>query len=160
MGGLCATEPADAITRTRYNPAMAELKTKVTKASVTNFLNGINDEARRKDCKTLVTMMTKATKAKPVMWGPAIVGFGDYRYQSPRTGRGGDWFEAGFSPRKTALTLYLMGGKDEKLMAKLGPNATGVGCLYIKRLDDVHRPTLEKLIATSVKSLRKIKKNE
>ena len=132
---------------------MAELKTKVTKASVTTFLNGIKDEARRKDCQTLVTMMTKATKAKPVMWGPAIVGFGDYHYKYA-SGREADWFETGFSPRKTALTLYLMGGKDENLMAKLGPNATGVGCLYIKRLDDVHRPTLEKLIATSVKNLR------
>jgi len=138
---------------------MAELKTKVTKASVTTFLNGIKDEARREDCKTLVTMMTKATNAKPVMWGPAIVGFGDYHYKYA-SGREADWFETGFSPRKAALTLYLMGGKDEKLMAKLGPNATGVGCLYIKRLDDVDRPTLEKLITTSVKNLRATKPPE
>lgn len=136
---------------------MADLKTRATKASVTSFLNGIKDEARRRDCKTLVTLMTKATKAKPVMWGPAIVGFGDYHYKYA-SGREADWFETGFSPRKTALTLYLMGGKDEKLLAKLGSNTTGVGCLYIKRLDDVHRPTLEKLIVDSVKRLRRIAK--
>jgi hypothetical protein len=133
---------------------VAELKTKATKLSVTTFLNGIKDEDRRKDCKALVALMTKATKSKPVMWGPAIVGFGDYRYQSPRTGRGGDWFEAGFSPRKAALTLYLMGGRDDQLMAKLGSSKMSGSCLLIKRLDDVHRPTLEKLIATSVKNLR------
>ena len=98
-------------------------------------------------------MMSKATRAKPVMWGPAIVGFGDHEYTGA-SGKPTRWFEVGFSPRKAALSLYLMGGKDQKLLARLGPNSMGVGCLYIKRLDDVHRPTLEKLIEASVKRLR------
>ena len=132
---------------------MAELKTKATKSSVKAFLGAIEDEDRRRECEEIVSMMTKATKAKPVMWGPAIVGFGDYEYPGSG-GKSTKWFEAGFSPRKHALTLYLMGGKDEKLLAKLGLNTMGVGCLYIKRLDDIHRPTLQKLIDQSVKRLR------
>lgn len=134
---------------------MAELKTKPTKASVARFINAIEDDQRRSDCKEVLAMMTKATKAKPVMWGPAIVGFGDHEYVGSN-GKSMKWFKAGFSPRKQALTLYLMGGKDEQLLAKLGHNTTGVGCLYIKRLDDVDRPTLQKLIADSVKRLKTI----
>jgi hypothetical protein len=132
---------------------MPELKTQATRASVSQFINAIADDRRRRDCKTLAAMMEKATKKKPVMWGPAIVGFGDHDYVGA-SGKPTRWFEVGFSPRKAALSLYLMGGKDEKLLAKLGPNSMGVGCLYIKRLDDVHPPTLQKLIDTSVKRLR------
>jgi hypothetical protein len=137
---------------------VAELKTKATKASVPQFIDAIEDERKRADCKTLLSMMTKATKAKPVMWGPAIVGFGDHDYFGA-SGKATKWFEVGFSPRKAALSLYLMGGKDEELLAKLGPNSTSgttmeAGCLYIKRLDDVHKPTLQKLIDLSVKRIR------
>jgi hypothetical protein len=136
---------------------MAKLKTQATKASAAQFINAIADEARRKDCKALVAMMTKATKAKPVMWGPAIIGFGDYQYTGS-TGKPTEWFQVGFSPRKAALSLYLMGGKDPTLLAKLGKvkvsgTAMAAGCLYIKRLGDVDRPTLQKLIAASVASL-------
>lgn len=138
---------------------MAELKTQKTTASVSQFINGIADEHRRKDCKTLVGMMTRATQAKPRMWGPAIIGFGDHQYTGA-SGKPTKWFEAGFSPRKAALSLYLMGGKDKTLLAKLGAFSTSgtsmaAGCLYIKRLDEVHVPTLQKLIDTSVKNLRK-----
>lgn len=132
---------------------MAELKTKATTASVAKFINAIDDDQKRKDCKTLLSMMTKATKTKPVMWGPSIVGFGDHDYFGA-SGKPTRWFEVGFSPRKAALSLYLMGGKDAKLLAKLGPSSMGAGCLYIKRLDDVHQATLQKLIDTSVKRLR------
>lgn len=135
---------------------MAELKTKATTASVAAFLDSIEDDTRRKDCKEIVAMMKKATNKKPVMWGPAIVGFGDHEYTG--ASRTSKWFEAGFSPRKAALTLYLMGGKDQELLAKLGAHSLGGGCLYIKRLDDVDKPTLQKLIDTSVKRLRDIKK--
>ena len=138
---------------------MAELKTKATTASVTQFINAIPDDDRRDDCKALVTMMTRATKSKPVMWGPAIVGFGDHEYTGA-SGKSTKWFKVGFSPRKAALSLYLMGGKDEKLLAKLGPNSMGAGCLYIKRLDDVHKPTLQKLIDTSVKRLAALAKSK
>ena len=132
---------------------MAELKTKATKASVNRFIGAIKDEARRNDCEEIVEMMTKATKAKPVMWGPAIVGFGEYDYVASG-GKSMKWFKAGFSPRKQALTFYLMGGKDEKLLAKLGTKTMSASCLYIKRLDDIDRPTLHKLITDSVKRLK------
>jgi len=138
--------------------AMAELKTKANKASVPKFISGIADEQKRADSKALVAMMTRVTRAKPVMWGPAIIGFGDHEYTGA-SGKPTRWFEVGFSPRKAALSLYLMGGKDEKLLAKLGPISTSgttmqTGCLYIKRLDDVHTPTLQKLIEMSVKRIR------
>jgi hypothetical protein len=134
---------------------MADLKTKKTAASVSSFVNAIPDEQRRKDCKSLVAMMQKATGAKPRMWGPAIIGFGDYHY-SYGSGRQGDWFEAGFSPRKAALTLYLMGGypKDAETAKKLGKFKVGGSCLYIKKLDDVNLPALRSLIAQSVKRIR------
>ena len=138
--------------------AVAELKTKANKASVPKFISGIEDEQKRADSRALVAMMTRATRAKPVMWGPAIIGFGDHEYTGA-SGKPTKWFEVGFSPRKAALSLYLMGGKDKELLAKLGPSSTSgttidAGCLYIKRLDDVHKPTLQKLIEVSVKRIR------
>src|SRR5215212_4421768 len=136
---------------------MAEIKTQKNAASVSAFINSI-DEDRRKDCKELVTMMTKATKKKPAMWGAAIIGFGDREYTGA-SGKPTKWFEVGFSPRKAALSLYLMGGKDKTLLARLDKAKTGgtqmsAGCLYIKRLTDIDKPTLQKLIDTSVSDLR------
>jgi len=136
---------------------MAENKTQPTKASVTAFIDSIEDDSRRRDCKTLVAMMRKATNAKPVMWGTAIIGFGDHEYTGA-SGKPTKWFKAGFSPRKAALSLYLMGGKDRTLLAKLGPSSTSgttmdAGCLYIKRLNDVDQSVLQKLIDASVKQL-------
>ena len=144
-------------------PRVAQPKTQKTTASVAKFINAIDDDQKRKDSKALVAMMTKATKGKPAMWGPAIVGFGDREYVGA-SGKATKWFKVGFSPRKAALSLYLMGGKDAKLLAKLGaasmgPTAMGAGCLYIKRLADVDKPTLQKLIDTSVKKVRALKKS-
>lgn len=125
---------------------MAELKTKKTKASVAAFLAGLPDSAARKDCKVLVGMMQAATGAKPRMWGPSIVGFGDYHYEYA-SGREGDWFVMGFSPRKAALTLYFMSGlrRLEPDLARLGKHRTGGGCLYVKRLDDVDLAVLKRI---------------
>ncbi len=136
---------------------MAELKTQVTKKSVAQFLDSIADEQRRAECKTIAAMMAKATETAPAMWGPSIVGFGNHDYAGAN-GKKNKWFQVGFSPRKQALTLYLVGGKDEKLLAKLGKQTTGAGCLYIKSLDDVHQPTLQKLIADSVQRLKQLQK--
>ena len=134
---------------------MAELKTKPTAASVSDFLAAIDDEERRKDCLTVAKIMKKATGANAKMWGPSIVGFGDhhYRYES---GRELDWFLTGFSPRKRELTLYIMPGFDryDALMAKLGKYTTGKSCLYIKRLADVDLKVLETLVESSVKHMR------
>ena len=135
---------------------MAEIKTKATKESVTKFLNSIKPDDKRKDALTLLKLFTKITGEKPVMWGTAIIGFGDHEYTGA-SGKPTKWFKAGFSPRKAALSLYLMGGKDAALLAKLGPTTTSTtmaaGCLYIKKLDDVDRPTLQKLIDKSVKNV-------
>lgn len=136
---------------------MAELKTRATRASVAQFLNAIDDDQRREDSKAIAAMMTRATKAQPVMWGPAIIGFGNHEYTGAN-GKSNKWFQVGFSPRKQALTLYLMGGKDAKLLANLGKKTMSASCLYIKRLDDVDQPTLQKLIADSVKRLKTVTK--
>ena len=136
---------------------MPENKTKSNRRSVEAFLRGIPDERQRRDCLTLVEWMKQATGEKPVMWGTGIVGFGKYRYRYA-SGREGDWFVVGLSPRKQNLTLYLMNGleRQKDLLTKLGRHKTGVGCLYIKTLDDVHHPTLKQLIRTSVRETRKL----
>lgn len=135
---------------------MAELKTKVNNASVANFLNAIEDEQVRQDSWAIVEIMESATKAKPKMWGSKIVGFGSYHY-AYASGREGDWMLTGFSPRKQNITLYLMGGFEQhgELLAKLGKHTTAKSCLYIKRLSDIHVPTLKKLVQASVKYMIK-----
>lgn len=131
---------------------MAELKTKQTKASVKDFLNQITDEERRKDCFAVAKMMEEITGEKPKMWGPSIVGFGVYHYKYA-SGHEGDWPITAFSPRKRDLTLYIMPGFEPfgELMKQLGKHSTGKSCLYIKRLSDIHIPTLKKVIKESVK---------
>lgn len=130
---------------------MADLKTKPTEASVTEFLDGVADEARRRDCLALVDLMRRATGAQPTMWGPSIVGFGRYHYKY-ESGREGDWFLTGFSPRARDLTLYIMAGfsRYETLLARLGRHKTGKSCLYVKRLADVDLSVLDELVTTSV----------
>jgi hypothetical protein len=134
---------------------VAEAKTRPTKESVTGFLNKIPDAERREDCFAIAKMMEEITGSKPRMWGPSIVGFGSYNYKYA-SGHTGDWPVAAFSPRKNDLTLYLTPGfqKYAELMNKLGKHKTGKSCLYIKRLSDVHLPTLKKLLKTSVKDLQ------
>lgn len=133
---------------------MAELKTQKTDASVANFINAIDDERRRKDCKSIAAMMRQATKSKPAMWGTSIVGFGTFEYVRDRQTH--QWFQCGFSPRKAALTLYLMGGypKDAASLKKLGKVKTGGGCLYIKSLNEVNVPALRATLAESIKRIR------
>lgn len=136
---------------------MPENKTKPTDQQVAKFLDAIPDEQRRQDCYTLVSLMQKAAGAEPRMWGSNMIGFGQYHYVY-ESGREGDIFLTGFSPRKPALTLYLsLGGLEasDALLEKLGKHTTGKGCLYIKKLEDVHLPTLKKLIDQSVKAARK-----
>jgi len=132
---------------------MAELKTKVTKASVDQFLQGIKDEKKREDCYQVLKIMKKVTKSEPKMWGLSIIGFGDHHYVY-ESGREGDWFVTGFSPRVQNLTLYMMGGFDRELLKKLGKYKTGKGCLYINKLADVDLKVLNELIATSVKQAK------
>ncbi len=134
---------------------MAELKTKPTQASVKDFLNQIPDKERRDDCFAIAKIMEEVTGDKPKMWGPSIVGFGTYHYKYA-SGREGDWPVTGFSPRKKDLTLYIMMGfeKHADLMKQLGKYSNAKSCLYIRRLSDIHVPTLKKLIKSSVKDLQ------
>lgn len=132
---------------------MAELKTKESDASVSAFLASIEDEQRRKDAEAIAAIMASVTRLPPKMWGASIVGYGSQRYKYP-TGREGDWFRTGFSPRKGSLTVYINSGfaRHPELMAKLGTYTTGVSCLYIKRLADVDQKVLRQLVAQSLKT--------
>ena len=136
---------------------MAELKTKERQASVEKFLNSVKDDKRREDSFKILKMIKQITKAEPKMWGTSMIGFGNYRYKYA-SGREGDWFYAGFSPRKQSLTLYVMAdiNKYKSLLGKLGNHKTGKGCLYINKLDDVDVKVLKQIITTSVKELKKM----
>lgn len=129
---------------------MTELKTKPNDLSVTEFLDGILEEKRRQDCYKVLKIMEEVTDAKPKMWGSSIVGFGDYRYKYA-SGREGDWFIVGFSPRKQNLTLYLMGGllQQTDLLQQLGKYKMGKGCLYINKLEDINLEILRAMILKS-----------
>ena len=135
---------------------MAELKTRANSASVKDFLAAVDDPQKRADARKVAAMMRRATGKRAKMWGSSIVGYGSYHYKYA-SGREGDFMLTGFSPRKSALTVYIMPGFSgfKKLMAKLGKYKTGKSCLYIKRLTDVDETVLEKLIDASVKRMRK-----
>jgi uncharacterized membrane protein YedE/YeeE len=139
----------------RPKKAASKLKTQPNDASVASFLDGIADERRRKDAFAVLAMMKKLTKAEPRMWGGSIVGFGSGHYQYA-SGRGGDWFLIGFSPRKAALVLYFMTGlaPHASLLKSLGKHKTGKGCLYIQSLEDIDQPTLVALMQESLARLK------
>lgn len=134
--------------------AKYEAKTKATDASVLKFLKGVSEERMRKDALALIEVMREITKQEPVMWGPSIIGFGRYHYKY-ESGHEGESCAAGFSPRKAALTLYVMPGfpKYDELMKTLGKYKHGKSCIYVKSLDDLHMPTLKKLIRESYKHI-------
>jgi hypothetical protein len=134
---------------------MAELKTQENDGSVSEFLEKVEDDVKRADCKVLMTMMRRVTKQKPKMWGTAIVGFGRYHYKYS-SGHEGDWMVTGFSPRKQAITIHIMNGfnRYEDLLARLGKHKTAKSCLYIKRLAEVDLVVLEELVGASVAYMR------
>jgi hypothetical protein len=137
---------------------MAELKTKQNEQSVEKFLKSIADKSTRDDCLAILQLMKQATKAEPKMWGTSIIGFGTYHYKY-ESGREGDWFLTGFSPRKQNITLYIMPGfaRYAELMQKLGKYKTGKSCLYIKKLGDIDMAVLKQLVKQSVEHMSKIK---
>lgn len=134
---------------------MAENKTKKTGASVTEFLRSIDNPGMRADARKVASMMRRVTGKRAKMWGTSIVGYGTYHYKYA-SGREGDFLVTGYSPRKQALTVYIMPGfsKFGSLMKKLGKYRTGKSCLYIKRLADVDEDVLEQLIDASVRQMR------
>lgn len=130
---------------------MTENKTKPTTKSVSTFLNSVENKRRKADALVINEMMARITGEKPRMWGPTMVGFGEYHYKYD-SGREGDLFLIGFSPRKANLVLYIMPGygQFDDLMARLGKFKTGKSCLYINKLNDIDMDVLEELISKSV----------
>lgn len=141
---------------------MAELKTKLNKASVTKFLASIKEAQKRSDCIAISKMMQKVSKSKPEMWGASIVGFGR-RSQTYANGKTGEWMKIGFSPRKQNIALYglkvikvthegvVENKKDNEFLLKLGKYKEGGGCLYINKLSDVDSKQLEKIITLAMR---------
>jgi hypothetical protein len=137
---------------------MAEIKTKKTNASAEDFINSVDNETRRADGFTLLSLYKKITKQEPKMWGSSIIGFDQYHYKSERSTQEGDWPLAAFSPRKQNLTLYVINGTDAQaeLLGKLGKFKTSKGCLYINNLSDVDMNVLEEVIDESYRHFKKV----
>ncbi len=136
---------------------MTENKTKPTGASVEAFVDGLADVRRRDESRQLLGLMARATRLAPQMWGPSIVGYGRYRYRYD-SGHSGESMLTGFSPRKGAMTVYIVPGFKPygDLLARLGPHTHSVSCLYLKRLDKIDAAGLEKIVVASVNRMREI----
>ncbi len=134
---------------------MAENKTRPTDASVRDYMDGIEDPGRKKDCEEILSLMKEVTGEEPVMWGNSIVGFGSYHYKYD-SGREGDMILTGFSNRKQNISIYIMSGfkKHEELLKKIGTFKTGKSCFYIKRLSDIDTDVLKELIQHSVQDVK------
>ncbi len=135
---------------------MAELKTKETNADVVDFLNEIDNEQKREDCFVLLDLFSEITNEKPVMWGDSMIGFGKYHYKYA-SGREGNWFLTGFSPRKQNITIYIMSGfkPHDDILQDFGKYKTSSSCLYIKKLEDIDLEKLRILITASVNNMKK-----
>ena len=134
---------------------MAKNKTVATAKRVDKFIDAVENPQKQRDCQEMIALMREVTGHEPRMWGSSMVGFGTYHYRYA-SGREGEFFLTGFSPRKSALTIYVMPGFDryEKPLQKLGPHKTGKSCLYVKSLDVIDRDVLEEIIRDSVAYMR------
>ncbi|MGC1632437.1 MAG: DUF1801 domain-containing protein [Gelidibacter sp.] len=136
---------------------MAEIKTKQTNASVEEFINSFaTTDKKREDSFELLKIMQDFTGYEPKMWGPSIIGFGQYHYKSERSKQEGDWPLVGFSPRKTAISLYVYSGcaGQEELLQDLGKFKMGKGCIYVKKLEEINVETLKKLMKSTIDFLQ------
>ena len=134
---------------------MADNKTVATNSSVEDFIDSIDRAQQQADSRDMIVLMRKLTGHEPRLWGNSMVGFGSYHYRY-ESGREGDFFLTGFSPRKSAFTFYIMPGLEryEARLNKLGPHKTGKSCLYLKNLDAIDRDVLEEIIRDSVEYMR------
>lgn len=132
---------------------MAEAKTQITGVDPADFIEGVEPEKKRDEARVLDALFRKVTGEEPKMWGPSIIGYGDY-HTTYDSGRDVHWLRSGFSPRKAKHSLYLMGGycdevaggRRDALLEKLGKYKTGKSCLYINKLADVDLEVLEELL--------------
>jgi hypothetical protein len=137
---------------------MAELKTKQTDEDVNEFIDTFaNTEQKKKDSHELVKLMRDVSGFEPKMWGPSIIGFGQYHYKSERSSQEGDWLMIGFSPRKAAISLYVYSGcaGQDDLLKELGKFKMGAACIYVNKLSDVNIEVLKKLMITTLDHLQK-----
>lgn len=134
---------------------MAEVKTKENDGDVIAFLSKVEPEGKRQDCFEILELMREETGEAPKMWGSSIVGYGDYHYKY-ESGREGDWFLTGFSPRKRNLTLYITAGFDQydNILSGLGKYKTGKSCLYVNKIEDIDLEVLRELVKQSVKYMQ------
>ncbi len=137
--------------------AKAKNKTQPSKTSVASFLNAIDDDDRRRDCKAIAKLLKEVSGKRPVMWGTSIVGYGTYHYKYA-SGREGDSPRIGFSPRKRDLTIYIMPGYTDfsHILAKLGKHKKGKSCLYIRKLSDVDMNVLKRLAKAGWRDMQKL----
>ncbi len=136
---------------------MAKNKTIPNEADVYDFIQTFaNTEQKRQDSIVLLRLMEECTGCKPVMWGPSIIGFGSYHYKSDRSTAEGDWPLVGFSPRKTAISLYVYSGCQEQddLLQDLGKYKMGKACIYVKKLSDINQEALKSLIKENITFLK------
>ncbi len=141
---------------TRYDSVLVVAnKTQPTDESVTAFVAGIADERQRADSERLISLMSEVTGEPATMWGSSIIGFGSYHYRYA-SGREGDAALVGFSPRKSAISLYVSADEDARadLLDRLGPHKVGKGCVYVKRLSDVDERALADLTRAGAESTR------
>lgn len=126
---------------------MSQNKTRPTEISPADFIASVEHPVRRSDAETLLEMMTRITGEEPKVWGPSIIGFGQYHYRY-ESGREGDFMRTGFSPRKTSMVVYILPGYTDfsDILDRLGKHKLGKSCLYINKLDDVDLDVLEELI--------------
>lgn len=130
---------------------MSDLKTKPNSKDVDTLIANIEKEGKREDSKKILEIMREITGRMPVMWGDSMIGFGSYHYKYD-SGREGDWFITGFSPRKQNISIYIMSGFSdyEKLLKQLGKHKTGKSCLYINKLEDIDQDILREMITRSI----------
>jgi hypothetical protein len=135
--------------------AKAENKTKPTEVSVRDFVSAIEPERRRNDAQELLTVFASVTGLQPKLWGPSLIGYGTYHYKY-ESGREGDFFMSGFSPRKTSLVIYTMPGygDHDALLLKLGKHKLGKSCLYINKLADVKMDVLQEIISEGFETMK------
>ena len=136
---------------------MTAAKTKATEASVGDYIASRASADQRADCRALMALFRKITKQRPKMWGPSIVGYGSYRY-TYESGRSGESCLAGFAIRGKDLVVYLLADteKQKALLSRLGSHRMGKSCLYFRRLADLDRPVLEKLVTGSIAEIRRL----
>lgn len=134
---------------------MAKNKTVPTQASVTDFINAVDNDQKRKDSFRLIELMKEISDQEPYMWGPSIIGFGNYHYVYD-SGHEGDAPLLGFSPRKAAISLYIFTGLDQHkhLLDNLGKFTMGKACIYVKKLEDINEEVLVKVMKQTLAYLQ------